>query len=540
MVRLVCERSAFLEALESRVLLSSGPVTIGDANSAAARSLVYSDPDGTIVTVGLKYGQATIDLGDDWTWEVTNGVARGAVRSTIHSVTLADTGVRSRLTFRTAKPRGAAGAEADTRATVAGITGTGLGQLVAGAIDLLGAGIDVAGIKSCRVGRVLDGASLAFGGAATDSMTFSALDVHGSQLTFAGSVRRLTVEEWLDGGGVAASRVGKVQATSGGFTADVVAPEGIGPVAVTGGDLEGSLTAEQGPIGNITVKGTAVFTMDGEQGQGEVRGGRILSAEIRAGGAVKGRSIGAISAIGIGSQDAAVAIFGAGDVGKITTRGRRYKASREVVAGRAETSFDYRAADVFASVTASGRLGAISVAGGDLVGQFDAASVGNVTVVVATPRGVPGRFGGGLSGQIISDTTIGAVLAVGGDMELSLSAGTRLSAVRLKCVTVPAGLERGPGGNWVASSGSALGTLMDLTINLGVADPSAIGAITALGADIALHGSVPFEPPPADVLAESRVITYVSDYDPDPETGRPVAVYSTVGGHVTGELTHAT
>ena len=498
-------RPAVLEVLESRLLLSTGPISISDVAGVGvdAKSLVYSDTDGTVVTVALKCGQAEVDLGAA-AWTVDRGVARVTGPATMNSITLSQTTLaKSKLTITTAKPRGLP--DADNFTTLGSIQGTAVKEIAANHVDLLGGllsdglthgGVDVAGISTLKLRDVSDAATLALHGAAQDKLVFSAGAVGNTNLSFNGTITSLGVVSWGDGT-VSASSVGKLTAY-GDFGADVIASGGIGSVTVTGGDLLGSLgslTDPSGPIGSITVKAVYSWFKEPEGGGwGELVGGNIFSSLIQAAVPLLSRAgakaIGSVSVTGgsIGQSDARVNFQAQprGDMGTISTKGVKYKSGSFPGEG---TWYGFDNSDLYADVTVTGKLGNVTVSGGDAQASFDVGSAGNfvITGTAHTQEGETEYLGGSFAGTIISDAAIGNISGTGGDMDLHLTAPNKIGSITQTAVTVAAKKVSMQGETWY-SEGYASGT--QLTVEVTMTGTSVLGKILGKGADVAVTGTV--------------------------------------------------
>jgi hypothetical protein len=463
----VVESPVVLQRLEDRLLLSSGPVTIGAGADADAKALLYHDSDGTEVTVQLKGGRATVHWAEpDVEWSLARkglavvGGASGTAE--IDVIELAGTGLKSALTVQAKKPRGtdASFPDADGRAAIGGIlgVGVGVGKITAPAVDLLGfddgggaVGIDLAGgARQCALGDVTGAVQLAFGGDPADKLTFTAGDVADASLTFAGMLSRLSVTSWAGGGTITVDRAGSLVARAGNLDADVTATGGgIAWVSVTGGDLGGSLAAPNGMIGNVSVVAKAIYE-DGPGSLAFVWGGNLMG-HISA-GEVKGKSIGNITVVG---GEMAGLIQAAGDIGNIVGKWITYKEYEFGFDGRLRARKAYQRTRVGAEVSSeAGKVGNITVTGGDLEGSiFAPAGIGKVTVV-----------GGDLNAELLAEN--GAI------------AGVKVAGMALQETTMP-----GEPPELVFWGGNCGGFLY-----AGQAKGKSIGNITVTGGE--LNGSI--------------------------------------------------
>ncbi|MBM4086128.1 MAG: hypothetical protein FJ272_15200, partial [Planctomycetes bacterium] len=347
---------------------------------AGDRPWAFDDADGDRVTVtfGGPVGLATI--------------TREAEGGDIQSIWLANTDHRSSLTITT-KATVTEGERSPNNTTVGEIgVGGSLKSLVAKTTDLSGA-----------------------------------FRAEGT----VGAVALHKTEETLEIGG----SVGNISVTGGDF-GGVSAVGSIGNIMVVGGNITGSLISENGRIGNITVTGLAVFDTDAEEG--EVVGGSILSPEIRA-AAVKGKSIGntGLTAGSFGSDGEAVEVQATGDIGNITVKKLRYKASvTEEEVGwtggeegepiyRRVAHYAYQGGGIWTNLDTPGRLGNVTTCGGDLGGEIHAGKGMGSIVVDSIPASDPEEGEaqtGSLTASLIAEpgeqaTAIASIRVTGGSVE---------------------------------------------------------------------------------------------------------------------------
>jgi hypothetical protein len=238
--------------------------------TGVAKSLTYTDPDGTTVTVSLTGGNATLTFNGE---NITQTGSRGKImvngdNVTIDSIELADTIAKSNLSFTT---RGGA----VPGATVGSITGsTVLGTLSAKTMDLVGDGIDMTGsgyVGSIKLHDILYDADIIMPGTgASKGLSISCALVDGDTTINTGSpIKKLSVAQWDDGlleapwvAGISVKAGKNVSDAVGDFGADIVidgdgAPSGkptLGKVSIAGGLYGGSWDVT-GSIGTVKIKG---------------------------------------------------------------------------------------------------------------------------------------------------------------------------------------------------------------------------------------------------------------------------------------------
>lgn len=405
---------AQLELLEPRLLLSAAALTDGD--SVQSSSLAMPEAAFAVADVGVdvvfigNHADATAkytwtDADGDTIAPVLTGAGFAALYfdgDTLQKIELQNTNLSSNLGMKVTRFLGQAGPgdDGDGRVSVgaiASVGGAAVGTLNLGMVDLLGdldgVAVDIGGaVKTVKLGGVDDGLSLSFGGGAMDKFTFLAGSLGEVAMTSTSPLKQLTVIRWSSGS-ITAPAIGAISA-KGDFGPEVSAETGnIGNVTIIGGDLNGSLIASAGRIGNITV--TAVATWSDYNNSGALIGGNVQSSQISA-GAETGKAIGNITLTG-GSFDAQ-SVTAPWDMGNFTIKSIRYKSSAEAVAvlnrdGSEKTDrygdTIYRTVSYYttqgghanASIDIDGKLGAISVTGGDLSGEISAAwGTGPITV----------------------------------------------------------------------------------------------------------------------------------------------------------------
>lgn len=403
-----------LELLEPRLLLSAAAFTDGD--SVQSSSLAMPEPAFAVADVGVdvvfigNHPDATArytwtDADGDTIAPVLTGAGFAALYfdgDALQRIELQNTTLSSNLGMKVTRFLGQAGPDDDGDGrvwggSIASVGGAAVGTLNLGTVDLLGdidgVAVDIGGaVKTVKLGAVDDGLSLSFGGGARDKFSFLAGSLGDVAMTSTSPLTQLTVTRW-DSGSITAPAIGAISA-KGDFGPDVTAQTGnIGNVTIIGGDLNGSLIASAGRIGNITV--TAVATWSAGANSGALIGGNVQVGQISA-GAETGKAIGNIKLTG-GSFDAQ-SVTAPWDMGNFTIKSIRYKSSAEALAvlnrdGSEKTDrygdTIYRTVSYYttqgghanASIDIDGKLGAISVTGGDLSGDISAAwGTGPITV----------------------------------------------------------------------------------------------------------------------------------------------------------------
>ena len=482
---------AIIEPLEPRQLLNSGPVLIGDTPDADAKSLVYTDNDGTVANVAFKSGCIAVGFDrEDAEWTVANGRAVVDGPVDVGLVTLLDSSPASTLKFKTSAP-GGEDSEADEYVCVEGIIGedVGLGRLLADKVEIGLVGIDIdLGVTLCRIADAT-GVALDFGQG--PKMTFMAEWIDSADLLFSGSIGLVKVDEWCSGR-IAAGAVGKVIA-KGHFEADVESQSFIGDIKCR--ELYGDLIAHNGDIGNITVKGVAVTGEEAEDGYFD--GGNIFSEQIRASG-----SIGDITLIGggIGTEDTCAITAETGSIGDITAKAGKYRAPREDYPWwwpeeRVKWETYYSQSDIGdVEVEAPGGIGAITVIGGYCGGEFrTAGNIGDVTVRAITDR-THGQFVGGGFYSLLVGECIGDIRVRGGAYA-GIAAIKRLGNITIQAQSVKVDPESTSWEYDQSWDGMILrdSVPMRLVLWLGVPHwqgPNHMGAIRLTGAAMTLEGEL--------------------------------------------------
>jgi hypothetical protein len=503
-----------MEPLEPRLLLSTGPIEIGDIQGAIASSLrftesgyivpQYSSPQQVTqqVTVFMTGGAADVAWDSDVQWTVANGIALVSTPD-VHmtTITLHDTTAKSSLAINVSPAPDSGISPSDPnvsslRTSVEAITGTSVGKVLAPQANLVGTGIDLSGAVSlCTLGDVASSAGLVFGGTATDKLTLTAGNVAASELTLPGIIKQLTVQSWTTPSDITAAAVIKVTCKNGDFAGNIVATTGdIGLVRISG-CLLGDLTAQQGDIGTVEAFGqsysnegtTSNITAQGQVGIVQVWQGQFL-------GSVEAGAIGLIS-----------------------------------------TSMGF--CGTIQSQTSIG-----SVYGG-LVGTIQAGtSIGSIS---------GGYYG--LSGTIQAGDSIGSIYSSGGG-SLSLTARNSIGSILLgpclDCDILPSGYWSysfampGPG-----ASGSYTLRFADydkdpaiLTIDLGSGTPlntaATLGSIHSVGVDLVIQGTVPFDPDSVRSQVTTEEFLYTYDWDMS-SSGYAVGRETSIGGHLFFDLTQA-
>ena len=490
-----------MEALEPRQLLSNTPILIGDTPDANARSLLYNDSDGTIVRVTFTHGCAEVSFDqDDVVWNLAGKKAVVEDQADIATIKLVQSSLKSTLKFKTSMPS-EDDSDADEYAWVDCIVGAnlGLGQLQAGKVDI-GGGIDIdQGAKVCKIGDVGE-AVLDFGDG--EKMTFSAGTLDGTDLKFTGTIASIKVDEWSYGQ-ITAGAVGNVKSV-GYFGASIESDSSIGKITCR--QLEGDLTAHAGSIGNIFVKGVAVA--DSQEEEWDFDGGDILSETIYA-----SDSIGNITLLGgsIGVDDTCNITAENGDIGNITTKVGKFRTPQGDYWLFPEKywgwDIHYTQADIGDVVAnAGGKIGKISVSGGDCGGTFHAEDkIGGVSVRKSVD--VPDRvFMGGDFTSTLEAAEIGNVRVKAGYVEAALRAGNRLGNVIVEAQTLRVKSQTVIEGYDVDSYSRRIvldNTAMQLNIQLGESSWHGwnhMGTIKLVGVSMTLTGNL------YDLLGEPHIV----------------------------------
>ena len=505
-----------MEPLEPRLLLSTGPIEIGDVQGAVAHSLRFAEsgyivpqygspqPVTQDVTVFMTGGAADVAWDSDVQWTVANGIAVVSTAG-VHMTTinLHDTAAKSSLAINVSPAPGSGISPSDPnvsslRTSVEAITGTGVGKILAPQANLVGTGIDLSGAVSlCTLGDVASSAGLVFGGTATDKLTITAGNVAASELTLPGILKQLTVQSWTTPSDITAAAVMKVTCKGNLFGAK--------------GDFAGNIVATTGDIGLVRVSGALLGDLTAEKG-----------------------NIGTVDAIGYSSE--------------ITT----------------------------SNITAQGQVGIVQVGMGPFMGSVDAGAIG----LISTSQGFTGTIQsqasvgsvyGGLTGTIQAGTTIGSFfgplsgtiqagdsiggvsLSGGGSASLTArnSIGSILIGPRLDLSSFyPTGYETmvfpvpGPQstGSYTLRFAHYDKTPAILTIDLGSGTPlntaATLGCIHSVGVDLVIQGTVPFDPDSVRSQVASDEFQYTYDWDMS-SSGYAVGRQTSIGGHVLFDLTQA-
>jgi hypothetical protein len=497
-----------LEPLEPRQLLSTGPVIIGDTPDADARSLIYTD-DGTLVRVTFKRGCAEVDFEEnDVEWNLSGHKAVVDGEAGVATIKLLESSSKSTLKCKTSVPRDA-DFDPDNNAYVGSIIGEGvaLGRLLAANVDIGDGGIDIdKGVRLCKLGSVYE-ATLDFGQGS--KLTFQAGRVDWVDLIFAGNIDLLEVEEWR-GGQIHAGAVGNVKA-EGLLWATIESESSIG--AITCRELEGDLKANDGDIGDITVRGVAVADKDWWEFYFD--GGNIMSETIYATG-----SIGDITLFGgsIGEYDACTITAENGDIGDITVKACKYSAPREDAPWLWDTWYSQaNVGDV--DVKAGNDIGAITIVGGNCGGKFLAGgSIRGVTVRGIVDGAHACLVGGGFS-SVLGGWIVGDVRLKGGPVYGGLVALKRLGNVTVEAQTVRVGSKVFFGDYSESWNGTLVMTAepMGLFLTVGQAgwpaQTTSIGAIKLIGVAMTLEGELYDLAGKLDIVAKpvKNVVAYSAD-----------------------------
>ena len=519
---------SIMESLEPRTLMSSTVLGTAAAGGDYA-SIKYTEDDGTVVTVALSGpGTATIEWDGDF--DVLGGrTPRIDGEAYINSITLDSTTNKSVLTFTTAG--------SDRHAAVGPITGTGvaLKTLAADFVDLQeGLSID-GGVGTVKLGDVTG--NLDFGTASTP-MTFTA-GVVGGNFSYDGPVTSIKVASWSGAAALGATSVGTITATNGDWSPDITAPGGIKSITVTGGDLGGTISCEDGAIGTITVTGKAYF--DSDAGEGSVVGGGMTSSIIV--GQVKGKSIGNITLTGGGSggEGGDLDVNAAGDIGNILVKPLTYLATieqQEVLDKNGDPKVDrngdpiYRnvrimnqqGGGILASLDTAGKLGNLTAAGGDIAGTIHAAKgMGNI-VAQSILQTTAGNYSGipyttDPEGVLVSNLTaaltaeagaagiaIASISVQGGDWTGGAHVTGSIGKITTKCYAIVSDMGEFPAeGSWEKLGGGIQGQIIAdsigaISINGGTWGGSMVAMTGGIGKIDVLIGSMQ-----ADLTAYSSI-----------------------------------
>jgi hypothetical protein len=475
-----------MEPLEPRQLLSSSPVVIGDTPDADAKSLVYTDNDGTVVNVNFKRGCIEVKFDrEDAEWNITKSKAVVDGPAEITVVSLLDSSPRSTLKFSTSAP-GGEDSEADEYTWVDCIVGPdlGLGQLLADKIEIGRGGIDIDhGAKLCKIGNAYE-TVLDFGDG--DKLTFFAGYLDGVDLNFTGTIASIKVDEWSYGQ-ITAGAVGNVK-SAGYFGASIESDSSIGKVTCR--QLEGDLVAHAGSIGNITVKGVVVA--DSEEEEWYFDGGNILSETIYA-----SASIGNITLLGgsIGEESKCAITAEKGSIGKITAKFGKYRTPLFSESGRRAWETWYSQANIEdVEVNALKGIGLITVLGGSCGGKFMTnGRIGNVTVQGIVDR-QHGTFIGGGFVSCLGGWQIGDISVTGGVSSI-IKAGNRLGDITIRSQTVKVDPDDFGGETDGAWNGMVMQSSEPMRLALLVGGPewrglNRIGAIRLIGVPMILEGEI--------------------------------------------------
>jgi cyclophilin family peptidyl-prolyl cis-trans isomerase len=232
--------------------------------TAGAKTLAYTDADGTTATVSLSNASGVV------TFPVTEGLQlqTKGTRATITGgdpgapdIALTGTGARTALSLTA---RGGA----DKAVDVESITTDGDARSIDARGATLRGDVAIAGtLSTLRLGNVADNHVISIGG--TDesaSVTVTLGAVTDLTLDSETAIRSLTVTSWDDTDAtediVSAPGLGTVRATAGDLDASLdIGDGGIGSVLVAGGDLTGTLHTT-GAVGKVSVAGKWVKNED--------------------------------------------------------------------------------------------------------------------------------------------------------------------------------------------------------------------------------------------------------------------------------------
>jgi hypothetical protein len=140
-------------------------------------------------------------------------------------------------------------------------------------------------------------------------------------------------------------------------------------------------------------------------------------------------------------------------------------------------------------------------------------------------------LGGNFSATVEADTTIGAITVKAGSMAATLTAREAIGNVTLTAVKIDSALHWSPPDPethercWDCTTGWVVGGPMQVTIYLGGPSPlntkAKLGTIKGIGTEVAVDGTVPWDPALAKKLVVGQKLTYLPGWHPD-DNGRPV------------------
>lgn len=504
-----------MELLEPRLLLSTGPIEIGDVQGAVAHSLRFAEsgyivpqygspqPVTQDVTVFMTGGAADVAWDSDVQWTVANGIAVVSTAG-VHMTTinLHDTAAKSSLAINVSPAPDSGISLSDPnvsslRTSVEAITGTSVGKILAPQANLVGTGIDLSGAVSlCTLGDVASSAGLVFGGTATDKLTLTAGNVAASELTLPGIIKQLTVQSWTTPSDITAAAVMKVTCKGDLFGAK--------------GDFAGNIVATTGDIGLVSIQGCLLGDLTAVQG-----------------------NIGTVRSFGLSNEMTTSNITAEGQVGIVQVgMGQFQGAVHASTIGLISTSMGF-----CGTIQSQTSIGSVY---GSLVGTIQAGTS-------------IGSFSGLLSGSIQAGDSIGGVsLSGGGSATLTArnSIGSILIGPRLDFSDSPTGYDTyqfttpGPGsvGSYTLRFAHYDKTPAILTIDLGSGTPlntaATLGSIHSVGVDLMIQGTVPFDPDSVRSQVTTEEFLYTYDWDMS-SSGYAVGRETSIGGQVFFDLTQA-
>jgi hypothetical protein len=505
-------------------------VLIGTGTGAVARSLSYTEPDGTRVVISLKYGSANITYTDGATADpVRQGVLNIATSVKVSSIELVGTSIKSTLTIKAT----AAAFGNHPYAEIGSIVGDGvaIGQIAASNVDIVGTGIAIdLGAKLCQVHDVSSTATLDFG-TGTTALTLITSQLESPEILYSGYLKEVECVGWHDQTGTGSARVransiGKIDsadtfqanivATSGGIgkiticgdlTGNLTSNAEIGNIFVDGGNLTGSLSAIK-QIGNITVRGMARY--NAATNTGDVLGGSITSKSIHAGDR-NGTSIGKISLLGGGIRPSsdnpadAVNITTSGNIAGIVTSALKYVLSytgglvKDAAAVRA-----YQGGGVNASLKVTGTMGKISLEGGNLSGTLEADYIHDIKLQALLDSQKEEYVGAAFDASVLANYHMGNITVIGGGLTGKISAMGQIGNITVKKAVTNASLSKAGGVTTPKDAITSTGTC-NFTLNLGVSlddsdhvlllnEKIRFGKITGYGLDVTIGGHISVTP----------------------------------------------
>ena len=322
----------------------------------------FTDSDGDVYTVKLiGPGTAVVKLDDP----------DGDTRGPIASISLHGTDTTSSLLIAVTRI-------GDGRVTIGRISSTNsLGGIVAPQCDLGAGGIQLAGLRSLRIGDVAAGSAILLP-AAQDARTLSvtARNVGAMQLTAPSSTLTLTAQSVTGGAKFSANKIAAFKVTDGDCAADIATPRKFVSLSVKGGNFAGHIVAYM--IGTISVT-TDRTGRGGGIANGTITAGSIgtllVDRDLSNSLILAGANLGADGALGGTGADADT--FAAGRLGTVIIRGNMVNsiigAGITPVDGKFKDSTDSTVGGALSPLTAftvKGQIDNQSIVGAGRLPQF--------------------------------------------------------------------------------------------------------------------------------------------------------------------------